>query len=235
MEIILVPGLWLDGSSWEQVVPTLEAAGHRPHALTLPGMESKDVDRSRVTLRDHVDAVIKEIDACDPDERVVLVGHSAGCGIAHAAVDARSDRVARAIYIGGFPTGDGGTLAEGFPSENGEVPLPDWSEFGAEDLADMDEEARAAFRERSIPSPERVTRDPQQLVDERRYNVPVTAVATEYTTDMLRDWIAQREGPVLEFTNIRRVDYVDLPTGHWPQFTRPDDLARAILAAMSEG
>lgn len=234
MAIILVPGLWLDGSSWEQVVPALEAAGHRPHPLTLPGMESKDVDRSQVTLRDHVDAVIREIDACDPD-RVVLVGHSAGCGISHAAVDARPDRVVRAIYIGGFPTGDGGTLAAGFPSENGEVPLPDWSEFGAEDLADMDEDALAAFRERSIPSPERVTRDAQQLVDERRYDVSVTAVATEYTTDMLRDWIAQGEGPVREFTHIHDVDYVDLPTGHWPQLTRPEDLARAILAATPEG
>jgi pimeloyl-ACP methyl ester carboxylesterase len=235
MDIILVPGLWLDGSSWEQVVPVLEAAGDRPHPLTMPGMESKDADRSRFTLHDHVEAVIKEIDACAPDQKVLLVGHSAGCGIAHAAVDARPDRVARAIYIGGFPTGEGGTLGAGFPSENGEVPLPDWSEFDAEDLADMDEEARAAFRERSIPSPERVTRDPQQLVDQRRYEVPVTAIATEYTTDMLRDWIAEGAEPVREFTNIRNVDYVDLPTGHWPQFTRPEDLARAILATMPEG
>jgi len=28
------------------------------------------------------------------------------------------------------------------------------------------------------------------------------------------------------------VEYVDLPTGHWPQFTRPDDLAAVILAAI---
>ena len=231
MEIILVPGLWLDGSSWKQVVPGLEAAGHRARPLTLPGMESKDVDRSRVTLRDHVDAVTREIDACHPDEKVVLVGHSAGCAIAHAAVDARPDRVARAVYVGGFPTGDGDALAAGFPAENGEVPLPAWSEFDAEDLADMDEAARAAFRERSVPSPARVTRDPQRLVDERRYDVPVTAVATEYTTGMLRDWIAEGAGPVREFTHIRDVDFVDLPTGHWPQLTRPDDLVRVILAA----
>lgn len=63
----------------------------------------------------------------------------------------------------------------------------------------------------------------------------MTAVATEYTTDMLRDWIAEGAGPVREFTNIRNVDYVDLPTGHWPQCTRPEDLARAILTTMSSG
>lgn len=234
MDIILVPGLWLDGSSWEKVVAALRAAGHRSHPLTLPGMESKDADRSRITLRDHVDAVVREIDACGPEEKVVLVGHSAGCGICHAAVDARPDRVARAIYVGGFPTGDGDALAEGFKAENGEVPLPDWSEFGEEDLADMDEQGRDAFRERSIPSPEHVTRDPQRLSDERRYEVPVTAIATEYTTDMLREWIAQGAGPVREFAEIRDVEYVDLPTGHWPQFTRPEDLARVILAASTE-
>ena len=112
-----------------------------------------------------------------------------------------------------------------------EVPLPDWSHFSDEDLADLD---RAAFRERSIPSPEHVIRDPQRLADHRRYDVPVTAIATEYTADMLRDWIAQGAGQVREFTKIRDVEYVDLPTGHWPQFTRPDDLAAAILAAIGE-
>ena len=44
MDIILVPGLWLHGTSWDAVTPTLEKAGHRVRALTLPGMESKLVD-----------------------------------------------------------------------------------------------------------------------------------------------------------------------------------------------
>jgi hypothetical protein len=39
MDIILIPGLWLDGSSWDDVVPALRWAGHQTHALTLPGME----------------------------------------------------------------------------------------------------------------------------------------------------------------------------------------------------
>ena len=41
--------------------------------------------------------------------------------------------------------------------------------------------------------------------------------------------------PVREFTRIRDVEYVDLPTGHWPQFTRPDDLARSILTSADRG
>jgi hypothetical protein len=35
---------------------------------------------------------------------------------------------------------------------------------------------------------------------------------------------------VPELAKIRDVDFIDLPTGHWPQFTRPQELARAILA-----
>ena len=34
MDVILVPGLWLDGASWERVVPPLEQAGHRVRPLT---------------------------------------------------------------------------------------------------------------------------------------------------------------------------------------------------------
>lgn len=155
MHIIMIPGLWLDGSSWEKVVPMLEEAGYHTHPLTLPGMESKDSDRSEITVRDHVDAVIDAVDAYGPDGKVVLVGHSAGW-IAHAAIDARPERVARAVYIGGFPTGDGQALADGFPVEQGEVPPPAWSEFDDTDLVDLDDSRRRAFRERAIPSPARV-------------------------------------------------------------------------------
>jgi pimeloyl-ACP methyl ester carboxylesterase/uncharacterized damage-inducible protein DinB len=234
MDIILIPGLWLDGSSWNGVVPMIERAGHRPHPLTLPGMESRDADRSTIGLHDHVEAVIAAIDTVDPGSgKVVLVGHSAGAAIAYAAIDARPDRIAHAVYVGGFPVGDGDAVADGYPAENGDVPLPDWSVFEDDDLGDLDETARVAFRERAIPSPMRVTRDPQRLSDDhRRYDVPVTVIATEFTSDMLRSWIAAGLAPVREFTKLHHVAYVDLPTGHWPQFTRPDDLGRAIVASI---
>lgn len=38
MDVVLVPGLWLNARTWDAVVPHLEAAGHRTHPLTLPGM-----------------------------------------------------------------------------------------------------------------------------------------------------------------------------------------------------
>jgi pimeloyl-ACP methyl ester carboxylesterase len=233
MIVLLIPGLWLDGSSWDDVVPTLERAGHRTYALTLPGMESTEADRSQITLRDHVDAVVEMIDSFDPaGGKVVLVGHSGGGAIAHAAVDARPDRVARAVYVASEPLGDGRVINDEFPVVNGEVPLPDWSRFAAEELADLDDDLRAAFRRRAIPSPAHVTSDPQRLSDERRYDVPATVIACDYSSAMLREWIEQGHPAVQELANIRDVDYIDLPTGHWPQLTKPEELGQAILESV---
>lgn len=233
MDIILIPGFWLDSSSWDTVVPALEQAGHRARAITLPGMESLDADRSQITLRDHIDAVVRVIDAIDPAQgKLVLVGHSGGGAVAHAAVDARPGRVDRVVYVDSGPLGEGGVINDELPSVNGEVPLPDWSVFDDEDLVDLDDELRAAFRERAIPTPLRVASDPQRLSDERRYDVPVTVIACEFPSVMLREWIAQGHPYVAELARIREVDYIDLPTGHWPQFTRPADLGRAILASI---
>ena len=69
MDIVLIPGLWLNASSWDKVTPSLSQAGHRTHPLTLPGMESTDADRSKITLRNHVDAVVEVIDSLDAPGR----------------------------------------------------------------------------------------------------------------------------------------------------------------------
>ena len=228
MDIILIPGLWLHGSSWDPVVAVLEQAGHRARPLTLPGMEGKDDDRSGVTLADHVDAVVAAIDAVDAP--LVLVGHSAGSGIAHAAVDARPDRVVRAVYVGGFPSADGEQLLAGLPAHNGDVAMPDWAVVGEEaNVVDFDEASLARLYAEAIPAPEGVLTGTVRLSDERRYDVPVTLVCPEYTAADLRGWVAQGELP--EVSRIKDVEYVDLPGGHWPQLTQPEKLARIILDA----
>ena len=230
MHVILIPGFWLDASSWDEVVPGLVQAGHHPQPLTLPGLESKTADRAGITLRDHVDAVVAAIDAAAGS--VALVGHSGGGAIAHAAADARPDRIARVVYVDSWPTGDGGVINAGLPAANGEVPLPDWSMFDDEDLVDLDDERRAAFRERAIPTPEHVARDAQQLFDERRYDVPATIIACEFPSAKLRAWTDQGEPILQELARLRDVEYVDLPTGHWPQFTKPAELAVVIVKSL---
>jgi pimeloyl-ACP methyl ester carboxylesterase len=233
VDIVLIPGLWLDGSSWEAVLPPLQQAGHRTHPLTLPGMGSRDADRAGITLRDCVDAVVAVIDSLDPaDGGIVLVGHSGGGAVAHGAVDARPDRVTRVVYADSWPLGDGGCINDGFAAADGEIPLPDWSVFDDEDLVDLDDELRTTFRARAVPSPEQVATGRQRLSDDRRFDVPITVIACAWPSATIRTWMAGGEPSLAELSRVEDVSWVDLPTGHWPQFTKPAELARAILAAV---
>jgi len=230
MDIILVPGFWLDGSSWSGVTSALTAAGHNVHPLTLPGLESVDASRAGIGLRDHINAVIDEVDAID--DRVVLVGHSGGGAIIHGVVDARPDRIARAVYVDSGPLGEGGVINDDIPVEGDDAPLPPWEFFEDDDLIDLDDRMRAEFRSRAIPEPAAVTSDAMHLSDERRFDVPATVIACEFPSSVLTGAIAAGAPFVAELARIRTVDFVDLPTGHWPQFTKPNELGAAILAAV---
>ena len=72
--IVLVPGFWLGAWAWDEVAAALRADGHDVTALTLPGLESAETDRSTVTLSDHVDAICDEVRAAGTP--VVLAVHS---------------------------------------------------------------------------------------------------------------------------------------------------------------
>lgn len=230
MDIVLVPGLWLDGSSWAGVASTLQAAGHRTHPITLPGMESADADRSAVSLADCVGAVTATIDSCQGP--VLLVGHSLGAAIATAALDARTEQVAAVIMVGGFPAASGGPIADGFTVEGDGIPMPTLNDFDDADLADMDAAITEAFIARAIPSPAGLAADPMELTDQGRYWTPLTAVCTEYDSATLRGWIADGNAQVAEFGRYAELAFVDLRTGHWPQFTKPAELAAIILGAV---
>ncbi len=231
--LILVPGFWLDASSWSEVTPALEAAGHDVRPLTLPGLESRDADRSSLGLADHVAAVVEAIDAAD--EPVVLVGHSGGGAVVHGAVDQRPDRVTRAIYVDSGPLPDGVAINPALPVVAGEVPLPEWDLFrqdGARDLDDFTDEQLEAFRARAIPIPVGAARDPQVLKDDRRYDVPITLISTTFTREEIDGAIAADVPYFSEVPKTADVTIVELPTSHWPQFTKPAELSQAILDAI---
>ncbi|GAA2139132.1 alpha/beta fold hydrolase [Glycomyces algeriensis] len=230
MDIILIPGFWLDASSWSEITPALEKAGHRTHPITLPGMESRDADRSGIGLRDHVDAVVAAVDALEAP--VVLVGHSGGGAVAHAVADARPDRIARVVYVDSAPLGPGGVINDELPVVDGEIPLPDWNVFEDEDLVDLDDELREAFRAMAIPTPKGVAYDKQELGDERRFDVPITLICCEFGSAMVLAWIEQGVPFVKEIAAVKDISYIDLPTGHWPQLTKPAELADALVSAV---
>lgn len=227
MDIILVPGLWLDGASWDPVTARLEQAGHAVQALTLPGLESRSADRSQVTLADHVAAVVAAIDRAG--EPALVVGHSAAAALAFCGADARPDRVAGLVYIGGWPAPDGEPFMQGLEADGDGVPFPGWDSFEGPDSVDLDEPTKEALLERLLPTPVGVITGIVSLSDERRYDIPATAICPEFSPDDLRSWI--EGGDIPELAKTKQLDFLDIDSGHWPQVTQPTRLAELILAA----
>ena len=50
---------------------------------------------------------------------------------------------------------------------------------------------------------------------------------------MLREFMAKDHPFTAELAKIRDAKLVDLPTGHWPQFTKPAELGAAIVEALA--
>ncbi|HEY6539232.1 MAG TPA: alpha/beta hydrolase [Candidatus Dormibacteraeota bacterium] len=226
MDILLIPGLWLDGSAWDQVVAQLELLGHHAVALTLPGQGDGSTS---ATLDDQVASVLAAVDALAG--RCLVVGHSAASTLAWIAADARPAKVAKVALVGGFPSGTGKSYADFFDSKDGVVPFPGWEPFAGPDSADLDEEAKRRIAAAMVPVPEAVTKGVVKLGDERRFDVPVTLVCPEFSPAQAQEWIAGGELP--ELSRARHLAYVDIDSGHWPMFSRPAELA-AILSDIAK-
>ncbi|MEV4303761.1 alpha/beta hydrolase [Nonomuraea sp. NPDC049624] len=227
MDILLIGGLWLDPSAWDEVTPAIKALGHRPVPVALPGQGDGN---TAATLADQVAAVLAAVDAADG--RPLVAGHSAACTLAWLAADARPDKVAKVAFIGGFPAADGALYADFFEAADGVVPFPGWEPFEGPDSADLDEAARRRFAAAAVPVPERVAKGVVRLTDERRFGVPAVVVCPEFSPAQAREWIDG--GDVKELARVKHLDLVDLDSGHWPMFTEPVELAR-LLAAAADG
>ena len=224
MDILLIGGLWLNGSVWDRVASAVEPLGHRPVPLTLPGQGDGPVS---ATLDDQLAAVLAAVDAA-PGKSMV-VGHSAACTLAWLAADRRPERLAKVTLIGGFPSADGQSYADFFEVRDGVMPFPGWSPFEGPDAADLDEKARRELAAAAIPVPAGVARGVVQLADARRFDVPVVLVCPEFTPAQAREWI--NAGDVPELARAKRVDFADIDSGHWPMLTKPVELARILAAA----
>jgi pimeloyl-ACP methyl ester carboxylesterase len=224
MDIVLLAGLWLPVEEWDDVVVALAAEGHRGVPVLLPGQG--DGNRA-ATLDDQVGAVLAAVDGCDGTP--LVVGHSASSGLAWIAADARPDKVGGVVLIGGFPVADNATYADFFPVVDGAMPFPGWEPFAGPDSADLDDETRRRLAAAMISVPEGITRAVVRLTDERRYDVPVTLICPEFSPDQAREWIASGEVPELPL--VKRLDLVDIDSGHWPMVTQPRALAGLLAAA----
>jgi pimeloyl-ACP methyl ester carboxylesterase len=221
--IVLVPGFWLGEWAWDEVAAALRAEGHDVTAVTLPGLESAEVDRSRFTLSDHVDAICQAVEAAGAP--AVLAVHSGAGAAGYAASDRMPERIAAMVYVDSGPAT--GALDPSF--EGDEKPLPSPEELAAEENLDgLSEEQLATFRRRAVPEPGGVLREAPRLTNPARLDVPSIAICTGFTSEQYKDAVKEGYTWLGGFGELRNITWLDLPTSHWPMWSRPKDLAAII-------
>jgi pimeloyl-ACP methyl ester carboxylesterase len=222
--IVLVPGFWLGAWAWDEVAAALRADGHDVTALTLPGLESKDADRSAITFQDHVDTIVDAVRTAPAP--VVLALHSATGFSGYAASDLLPERIAAIVYVDTAP--GKGALDPEF--EGPEMPF-NWEAIKAEENLDgLSEEQLAMFRERAVPEPAGMLREGHEFTNDARTEIPSTIVATGYTAEAYQKYASEHPAPAFlaGIPELRNLTWVDMPTSHWPMWSRPQDLAKVI-------
>jgi pimeloyl-ACP methyl ester carboxylesterase len=221
--IVLVPGFWLGAWAWDEVAAALRADGHDVTAVTLPGLESADADRSAITFSDHVDAIRDAVRAAGPP--VVLAVHSGAGASGYAASDRIPEQIAAMVYVDSGPAK--GALDPDF--DGVEKPLPPLEELAKEENLDgLTEEHLETFRQRAVPEPGAALREAAELTNDARLDVPSTVICTGFSSDQVKSAVEQGYAWLGGLTELRDVKWVDLPTSHWPMWSRPRDLARII-------
>ena len=220
--VVLVPGFWLGAWAWDDVVAALRADAHEVTALTLPGLDSVDADRSKITFSDHVDAISDAVKAAG--RPVVLAVHSGAGATGYAVTDGIPEAIAHMVYVDSGPAT--GPLDAGF--EAVELSLaPTWEELG-ENLDGISEEQLRTFRERAVPEPGGVLHGSAELRNEARLEVPTTAICTAFTSEQYKSAVEEGQTWLGGFADLHKVTWVDLPTSHWPMWSRTQELAAII-------
>ncbi|MHB8459714.1 MAG: alpha/beta fold hydrolase [Candidatus Limnocylindrales bacterium] len=222
--IILVPGFWLGAWAWDEVAAALRADGHDVTALTLPGLESADADRSAIRLSDHVDTICDAVRAAKAP--VVLAVHSGTGFSGYAASDRVPERIAAMVYVDSAP-GKGALDAE---FEGVEKPLPTPEELAEEEnLDELSEQQLATFRGRAVPEPAGVLREGHEFTNDARLDIPSTIICTGFPSEQVRAYAREHDWAWLRgLAELHDITWVDLPTSHWPMWSRPVDLARIL-------
>jgi len=228
--IILVTGFWLGAWAWDEVATLLRADGHDVTAMTLPGLESADADRSKITMADHVAAIVNAVKAADAP--VVLAVHSATGFSGYAASGHVPERIAAMVYVDTAP--GIGPLDPSFTDV--EKPMI-WADIEAEENLDgLSDDQKATFRERAVPVPGGVLREAADLGSDARNDIPATMICTGFSADQYKTYA--REHPEMSWLagipELRNTIWIDLPTSHWPMWSRPAEVAEIIGSVAKE-
>lgn len=238
--IILVAGHWLGAWAWDAVIAALSRRHDVAVALTLPGLDPDDPARLTRTLDDQAAAIIAGMEAAGAtrERPVVLVGHSGANAPICVAMDRRPELIAHVVWVDTGPVGDGMVVEPDLPADVLEVGLPAFDVLGAQaslgevDALDgLDEATLERFRRRAVSEPASVLRAAPALRNEARRHVPSTMVYCSIPAAQILEWVRSGHPWMRELAATRTYTVTDLPTGHWPMWSRPEALARIIHEA----
>ncbi len=233
--IVMVPGAWMGGWCWQKVTPQLREAGLDVHTPTLTGLgERAHLARPDVGLDTHVQDVVNLLEYEDLRE-VVLLGHSYAGAVVTAVADRVPERLGRVVYLDASVPGDGESMlddpefrqyVEEAARRGGDGwrwPLPEFADLDRfASIAGISEADLQWFRRLAVPHPLKTMSDRVHLSGAAR--VPRTYIRCTADSEGSPDpeWATQ-------LRNDPGWGYEELPTGHWPQFSMPEELAALLV------
>jgi hypothetical protein len=111
------------------------------------------------------------------------------------------------------------------------TPRAIWQESEeGENLDGLSEAQKETFRERAVPVPGGVLRESIELTNDARRDVPSTLIATGFTSDEYKTYATEEPVPswLAGISELRNATWIDLPTSHWPMWSKPKELAEII-------
>lgn len=234
--IILIAGHWLGAWAWDEVLEHLISDHSRAIAMTLPGLDGDDPERATKTLDDQAAAVLDFITqlGVSEDQPAILVAHSGANAPVSLVLDRHPELVHRVVWVDSGPVAPGSVFAPDLPEELEELPLPSFDVLAQQaSLEGLNAEVLERFRTRAVPEPGPVLRQPVALTNDARHNVPTTLVCCSIPSEQVMERVRAGHPMFVEVANVEHADVIDLPTGHWPMWSRPLDLAKAIQSSAS--
>ncbi|WP_458112819.1 alpha/beta hydrolase [Arthrobacter sp. R1-13] len=231
--IILIAGHWLGAWAWDEVLEHLKTDHSRAIAMTLPGLDAHDPERATKTLDAQAEAILDVITQ-HGNQPAILVAHSGANAPVSLVMDRYPELVHRVVWVDSGPVATGSVFAPDLPEELEELPLPPFDVLAQQaSLEGLSEEALEQFRARAVPEPGPVLRQPIELTNDARRKVRTTLVCCSISSAQVLE-LAQTGHPMFtEVANLEHLDVIDLPTGHWPMWSSPRDLAKAIQSEAS--
>lgn len=234
--IILIAGHWLGAWAWDEVLEHLTTDRSRAVAMTLPGLDGDDPGRAAKTLDDQAAAVLDFITqlGVSEDQPATLVAHSGANAPVSLVLDRHPELVRRVVWVDSGPVAAGSVFAPNIPEELAELPLPPFDVLGQQaSLEGLGAEVLERFRARAVPEPGPVLRQPVELTNDARREVRTTLVCCSIPSAQVLELARSGHAMFAEVAHIEDLEVIDLPTGHWPMWSRPRDLAKAIQSAAS--